>query len=392
MRVASIVTSLTSLITALICAALALQAGLVTADHVQSGQPGMGALPLASTILGLYLTLVLGVPSIRDRLLSFGAKPAGRAMLGVPAVGILALIVLGGLRFATTEHAEMLMAAVPPPVLAALLAAFAVSYIATFVLPGLAYDKFRSGVAAAAAAATPQELRLQRLKAAQAMPEMTQQPAKRYLKLNDAEAEQGRGGRQRRAKAPARGAAVKLARTANFALLMSLVALWYYGSSWAKFLPAPEHVAHIAANKDMLIAGTCGALALLALLTPLPEGPGLFRFGLVRRLSFAVLSAFFGLMAPVALTTGLPAFHAQILPAPDAQLEVRILARGPQHQSRSCDMSATAAWPSARGYAQPLCSLPPEVWANLRPGDRVLLEGRQTRFGFAYTTGSIVGR
>jgi hypothetical protein len=162
----------------------------------------------------------------------------------------------------------------------------------------------------------------------------------------------------------------------------ALVAI--YGSGWAWFLPSPEHAAWMAERWWTIGAASLAVFLPIVLFLPLAK-PRLFvakRPWLQRPLAVLVLTPF-GLGIPFALERGFPALQSFAVTAPVTTEEVIVVEQGPLQRRKMCDRTVEVAFPGA-APAGMLCEVPRDIWDAVQPGDRLILTGYWTAFGFRY--------
>jgi hypothetical protein len=158
----------------------------------------------------------------------------------------------------------------------------------------------------------------------------------------------------------------------------------FYGSGWAWFLPSPAHAAWMAERWGIVAAASLAVFLLMVLFLPLAK-PRSFvakRPWLQRPLAVLVLTPF-GLGVPFALERGFPALQSFAVTAPVTTEEVVVVEQGPLHRRKMCDRTVEVAFPGA-APAGMLCDVPPDIWDAVEPGDRLILTGYWTAFGFRY--------
>jgi hypothetical protein len=158
----------------------------------------------------------------------------------------------------------------------------------------------------------------------------------------------------------------------------------FYGSGWAWFLPSPEYAAWMAERWGIIAAGSLAVFLLFILFLPLAK-PRSFvakRPWLQRPLAVLVLTPF-GLGVPFALERGLPALQSFAVTAPVTTEEVVVVEQGELNRRKMCDRTVEVAFPGA-APAGMLCDVPRDIWDGVQPGDRLILTGYWTAYGFRY--------
>lgn len=113
---------------------------------------------------------------------------------------------------------------------------------------------------------------------------------------------------------------------------------------------------------------------------------GVIKNAALRVLVLGSFGALVGLLgAESLLARGLPGLHSFFVSAPESQITLEVTKIGSKRVRRGCDHTAYARGVDYIGpESMKLCEVGAEVWNRLQAGDRIVLNGYATPFGFRY--------
>lgn len=337
---------------AITCAALVASYG-----HTQVGDVNKAAAVLGIGFVTLFVMIVSALPTAQSNLLGLMDGPVGRF---VGRFGALLLVFFAFAIASVTvlRRSEPLFGVVGTGHVLLALLAYAMLMVLAFVVPGLAYPR-RERPAPEPEVWIPEAMPGSRVPVAGRARAAGPPPVKERLR-------------------------VRIVREVLGVSLFVPALVAFYGSGWAWFLPSPEHAAWMAERWWTIGAASLAVFLVIVLFLPLAK-PRLFvakRPWLQRPLAVLVLTPF-GLGVPFALERGFPALQSFAVTAPVTTEEVVVVAQGELTRRRMCDRTVEVAFPGA-APAGMLCEVPREIWDAVQPGDRLILTGYWTAYGFRY--------
>lgn len=162
---------------------------------------------------------------------------------------------------------------------------------------------------------------------------------------------------------------------------LAIIGSGIYGMTYAQFISSAAHVAYVKQFLVWIVLGT--ALCLYGLLYLISNGKGKIRNPIARFVVASVLVVPFSLVSGPAAQSGLPALLSLLEKGSyDNPIEITVVKRiGSATSRRSCDRKATVLW---EVHNRQLCNVPDHIWQDLRPGQKLELEGYLTDYGFRY--------
>jgi hypothetical protein len=339
---------------AITCAALVASYG-----HTQLGDVNAAASVLGIGFFTFVVMIVSALPTAQSNLIFMLSGPVGRFFARFGAI-LLVLFAFAIASVTVLRRSEPLFGVIGTGHVLLAFLVYAILMVLAFVVPGLAYPR-RERPAPEPEVYIPQAMPASRVPVA---------------------------GRARAAGPPSvkERLRVRIVREVLGVCLFVPCLVAFYGSGWAWFLPSPDHAAWMAERWWTIAAASLAAFLVIVLFLPLAK-PRSFvakRPWLQRPLAVLVLTPF-GLGVPFALERGLPALQSFAVTAPVTTEEVVVVEQGPLHRRKMCDRTVEVAFPGA-APAGMLCDVPREIWDAVQPGDRLVLTGYWTQYGFRYET------
>jgi hypothetical protein len=357
-------TSLAFSLNAFAFGAITWAAFVASYGHTRVGDVNTAAAALGIGLVAYAVMIVSALPTAQRNLVAMLSGPLGRffARLGAVALVFCAFVVAS---VTVLPRSEPLFGVIGTGHVLLALLAYAILMVLAFVVPGLAYPRPER----------PRPAPEPEVYSARAMAS-TRVPA---------------AGRPRAAEAPAAPVrrSVRIVQSVLCGALVLPAYAAFYGSGWAWFLPAPEHIASV---EGWLVPVTLAALpvyVLFALYLPLgePRGPlgrVIKRHRWLQRSMVVLVLTAFAFAIPPALQRGLPALHSLAVTAPVTSAEVIVVERGELQRSKTCDRTVKVTFTGAATPSWTMCEVPRDIWDTVRPGDRLTLTGYRTRYGFRY--------
>jgi hypothetical protein len=163
-----------------------------------------------------------------------------------------------------------------------------------------------------------------------------------------------------------------------------ITALGWYGWRYAQFLPMHGTVEWVAANGLFIRSGVFVVLGLTVALYPAAAGRWFHVHRRVVKLAMIVMMIVPALLAPMALTRGLPSLWATWFGHEAGTAEVVLVEPIAAARTWGCDRAARALPMGKAPVEVQVCNIPEAIWADLRTGDFLLLSGWQTGWGLQY--------
>jgi hypothetical protein len=357
-------TSLAFSLNAFAFGAITCAAFVASYGHTQLGNVNAAASVLGIGFFTLFVMIVSALPTAQRNLIGLMDGPVGR-FVGRFGALLLVLFAFAIASVTVLRRPEPLFGVIGTGHVLLAFLIYAILMVLAFVVPGLAYPRRERPAPAPAV-----EVYSPRAMSATRVPE---------------------AGRPRVAEAPVarERLTVRIVRevVGVFLLVPAIAAL--YGSGWAWFLPSPAHVAWAEGRAGVVLLVALPLYVACALLCPLgePRGPlGGFmrRHRWLKRPLFVLIMTAFSFAIPFALERGLPALHSFAVNAPVVTAEVVVVERGRLTRGKMCDRTVEVAFPGAEATAGNLCEVPRDIWDAVEPGDRLILTGYWTAFGFRY--------
>jgi hypothetical protein len=354
-------TSLAFSVNAFAFGAITCAAFVASYGHTQVGDVNAAASVLGIGFVTFVVMIVSALPTAQRNLIYMLGGPIGRFFARFGAL-LLVLFAFAVASVTVLRRTEPMFGVIWTGHVLLALVVYAILMILAFVVPGLAYPR--------------RERRAPE-------PEV-------YIPHGTAATRVPAVGRARAAETPHKKErlTVRVVREVLGVCLFVPAVAALYGSGWAWFLPSPMHIAWVEDRAGVVLLAALPLYVAFALFSPLaePRGPlgGFMRRHrwLQRPLLVLVVTAF-AFATPFALERGLPALHSLVVNAPVTTEEVVVVERGQLTRGKMCDRTVEVAFPGA-APAGNLCEVPRDIWDAVQPGDRLLLTGYWTSYGFRY--------
>jgi hypothetical protein len=179
-----------------------------------------------------------------------------------------------------------------------------------------------------------------------------------------------------------------LEKTIAFVGLMPVVVAFFvifYADAMAQFVPTAE-LAALIPQVRVPLAIALTILCIAGALTAETNRAGAVKNTPLRIILFGGIGALVGLFgAESLLARGLPGLHSFFVSAPASQITLEVTEIGSERVRRGCDYTVYARGVDYVGpESTKLCEVGAEVWAGLQVGNRIVLNGYATPFGFRY--------
>jgi hypothetical protein len=340
---------------AITCAAIVASYG-----HTQLGNVNAAASVLGIGFFTFVVMIVSALPTAQRNLIFMLSGPVGRFFARFGAI-LLVLFAFAIASVTVLRRSEPMFGVIGTEHVLLAFLVYAILMVLAFVVPGLAYPRReRPEPAPEPEVWIPQAMPASRVPATGRARAAGPPPAKERLR-------------------------VRIMREVLGVSFFGPAFVAFYGSAWAWFLPSPDHAAWVAERWWTIGAASLAVFLVIVLFLPLAK-PRSFvakRPWLQRPLAVLVLTPF-GLGVPFALERGFPALQSFAVAAPVTTEEVVVVGQGELLRRKMCDRTVEVAFPGAEAPAGMLCEVPREIWDAVRPGDRLVLTGYWTAFGFRY--------
>ncbi|MEM1352762.1 MAG: hypothetical protein AAGF27_10480 [Pseudomonadota bacterium] len=161
----------------------------------------------------------------------------------------------------------------------------------------------------------------------------------------------------------------------------AIIGLGLYGMAYAQFISSAAHVAEVKQISVGIILGTMLILFLWFYMGN-DSNKGTLRNPVARFIMASVLIVPFSIVSIPAAQSGLPALLSLQKHGSYDRIVVSVVRRDRHSSSRrGCDRRAKVVWEL---HNRQLCNVPDHIWRDLRPGQKLELEGFLTDYGFRY--------
>jgi hypothetical protein len=356
-------TSLAFSLNALAFGAITCAAFVASYGHTQLGDINAAASVLAIGFFTFVVMIVSALPTAQSNLIYMLSGRVGRFFARFGAI-LLVLFAFAVASVTVLRRSEPMFGVIGTEHVFLAFLAYAILMVLAFVVPGFAYPR-------------------------RERPKPEPEPEV-YIPQRTAATRVPAAGRARAAETPRRTERlrVRIVREVLGVCLFVPAVAALYGSGWAWFLPSPAHIAWAEDRAGVVLLAALPLYVAVALFFPLaePRGPlGGFmrRHRWLQRPLFVLLMTPFAFAIPFALERGLPALHSLAVNAPVTTEEVVVVERGQLTRGKMCDRTVEVAFPGA-APAGKLCEVPRDIWDAVQPGDRLILTGYWTAYGFRY--------
>ncbi len=348
-----IITALTSILVAILLAAISFQqAGVVTAQ-IQNQTPGAAAVPLALAIITFLLALVFAIPTMRKNLLVRSYNPKGRILFILLCLGIIAGIAFVGSAIIKSDLPTNIPKAYSLPLGGSVIALF----FLTFIFPGIAFLELR--------------------KAKSKIEVFSDPSVKRYIAPQQIEV-----------MIPhyQQSLVSRIIRPILWTLAILFIGIGLYGTTATRFIPSPDHLDWVARKLPILIAIAVSVVGALVFFSKPEAGKGIFGSAMVQNIFiFLLLAAAIVALAKPLFTTGFPALQSYLVAATTGSQTVVVQSTDNTGQDGGCIKATSVATENGPSTAINICDVPSSIRDALATGDKLTLTGEQTPYGLRYT-------
>ena len=167
--------------------------------------------------------------------------------------------------------------------------------------------------------------------------------------------------------------------------LFGFLALAFYGWREGQFVPTAEIVS-LAPQLHVPLVIVVAIIGALVAITADTRRSTVHQSVWLRILLIVPgMGVLASLGAEAFLTRGLPGAHSFLVEAPPSEISLQVTRLGEERVRRGCDNRAYARGTDYAGAEGVLiCGVDPDVWNGLRGGDRIVLHGYKTPYGFRY--------